>query len=380
MSRAVVLVLAVTSIIVPCWDSARAAPLSDQEVVRKILADFQARQRYVKTIRYSAIGTVTVGQGVHTGEPGSPEGAISPATDVTCEQKRNWLIDFEQGLIRKESWHPAWSPEKQRFLFRYEMSLFDGETLRQYRPMELNTAMESPNPEDERELLRYARERAVTRLWHIADQPLQYGHGLFSLRGISEPELRIPFDESMFRLVARLPAEESSIFGQVVVRVEPTATSTFAGRKDLYVDLDRQSAVFRAIHYSGDTPFRTQDIAYQITDVGWLPHKWTCTALDSKGGLICAWTMEIIDYSIDPVTDASDFTVTPRPGSVVLDTDGKDYRVGSDGRLTLLRSSTPGRSGPSSGSYRLWMSVTSMVLLGLIALAVWKGKAKLQSI
>jgi hypothetical protein len=381
MSRAVVLLLAVTSIMVSCWDSARAAPLSDQEVVRKILADFQARQRYVKAIRYSAIGTFTVAQGVHTGEPGGPDDAISPPQDVTCEVRRNWVLDFERGLIRKESWDPIWSPMKQRFLFGYQVAMLDGSRVRLYRPRELNATIEDPLHEDTRELLVYPKEQA-NRLWDISDIALQYAHGLTTLDATWDTGLRGAPDESLFRVVVKTHPREGSGFGGAVVRLHQPPDRGFPFTTDWCVDLDRDSAVVQVREYSGEVLRGSLELEYQKTAAGWLPQEWTSTILDGSGGLICSSSMEVVDYSIDPVLDLSEFTFTPRVGSVVLDTDGRDYRVASDGTLRLLRPSGgqgPGYEDSSADSYRLWLLVSSLTLLALLGIAIWTRSQKLRS-
>jgi len=301
---------------------------AETEIVARILKDWKDSQDAMRSVRYVTVGTMTIPKGTHTGKPGNPPGAVSPPEDVVYEVRRNWLIDFEHGLVRRESWDQVWLGTKQEFFPMFNITVFDGEVVKKYRPQKENTS-ELHKPTDDMAEMFVADKGDMADLRGLDDKPVYYAHGMVAFAEGQSTSLKASLDPKLLSVAA----EEASWRGDdpETVALEmrfPDAGVEFRFRMDPRL----QSRVTYAALLRDEKLSSEMNVEYQETDFGWLIKRWDVNMY--QGGKPYAFqTLEVTDFLVNPEVDDSQFQLEPRPGSVMV-ADGRPYRVHDDGQLT----------------------------------------------
>jgi hypothetical protein len=140
---------------------------------------------------------------------------------------------------------------------------------------------------------------------------------------------------------------------------------------EFWVDTGRQSAVLRAAMYSQGALYHDVRVEHQETPYGWLPKRWESAFYRGNDQIESASSLEVKEFSINPVFDASEFDIPLKPGMIVDIRDSKQVRrcqVGPDGMLIDLAQviqRSPSRWGPW-----LWIPVASLAVV-LFLLPLW---------
>lgn len=325
------------------------AQQTDQEIVRRVAEDWRARQEAVRAVRYVATGTVTVPRGAQNAtmavlggsandSPGSA-GEDYPAQDVVFESRRVWLVDFQRGLIRKEAQEHLWDVPAKRFNPVHRIVVFDGDTVTEHRPQNggrgVNRVFQYRETANTPEYILYSPDRKskMVSLCEITDVPVYLAHGIVMPERFPQG-VGTPVDLSEFRVYQKTRSSEG-VWGRVVLRkVRRPATTRRPALIDQFdVDLTRGSALLRHATYAGEKPGRDVEIQYQRTDVGWLPQGWVVTTYDPSGKVTLSEECRIVELTIDPRADDSQFTFDLPPGAVAQDDHGRHFRVRDDGSL-----------------------------------------------
>ncbi|AWM40565.1 hypothetical protein GobsT_09170 [Gemmata obscuriglobus] len=321
----------------PC--AAGAQPAKDRAPITAAFADWQARQKAVKTARYVLSGTTEFLK------PLSPDSSPVPANDRTKPYQAVVLFDIEGGRFRFES--TEYVPAENGYQKRSGTVTFDGAEMRQGHPRDVAEAIGGFD------LLIGKKPRKDEPGAPISDLllPLLFAHGVV-------PTVHQP--AYIQRLPLTLAEDDFVVHGRhtlrgntcVVFRTEPKLGTT--GISDEYwVKPERLSPVIRAVQLAGGQPWTRTDIEWGETVSGWMPRSWSHAFTANGKDLNRLTTIKVDRYEPNPnVTDA-DFSIPAVPGM-------KEVIVGEE---------APAGSRPHPGSsgrrvYRItdggeWVEVSS---------------------
>jgi len=362
------------------------AQQTDEEILHRVAEDWKARQEAVRAVRYVATGTVTVPRGAYNGTMEilmgsgneSPQSSAEnfPAQDAVFESRRVWLVDFRRGLIRKEAQEHLWDVPSKRFNPVHRIIVFDGDTVTEHRPQDgnlgVNRVFEYRQTENTPEYILYSPDRKskMVSLWETADVPVYLAHGI--VMGERLPRsVKIPVDLSGFSVCLKMPSSKG-VYERVVlrkVRRPATPRRRLPVIDQFEVDLTRQSALLAQTTYTGESVSREIEIQYQQTDAGWLPESWIVTTYNRSGKVTLSEECKIVELTIDPQTQDSQFTFDLPRGAVVRDDHGQHFRVGEDGSLNRFHPFD--RSGPSANQgFPKGRLIALGVILALLAAVI----------
>ena len=102
---------------------------------------------------------------------------------------------------------------------------------------------------------------------------------------------------------------------------------TFA---ELWVDVERQSAVVRSATYDNDMVFCRLDIRYGKGECGWWPRKWQLTYFRfGETAIGSVYRYQVSQFEGNPAVGPELFTEEPKPGMDVRDVSrGAVYQIG----------------------------------------------------
>jgi len=276
-------------------------PAKDRAPITAAFADWQTRQKAVKTARYVLSGTTEFLR------PLSPDSPVAPAGDHVKPYQATVLIDMQTKWFRYES--TAYIPiESGGYQKRSGIVTFDGVEKRQGQTRE---AAEANGGFD---LLIAKKHRDGEQGGQLSSElwPILFANGAI-------PTVHQPAD------VERLPltwsAEDFVAKGRHVLRgnaCQVLRTEPFNGvsgiSDEYWVRPDRLSAVVRHIYLTGGQPWSRLDIDWGETEIGWMPQKWTyALTVDSKN-LNRLTTVKVDRFEVNPTVTDADFTIPAAPG------------------------------------------------------------------
>lgn len=343
---------------------AQAPPARDPRL-DKVLADWQRRQERVKTVRYRVEGQHIFPRGAFSASAG---GAVKPPQDIACDVKRTLLLDFATNRHRIEEDQPQYFVATERFESYSRLFTFDGAMVMQKFLPPL--ADKSQPPADINVLVGNTRRLNIdSHHW-----PLFAGHGVVVTDGtavIVPGKLRPQGDTS-----------EWLVHGNGVVAQRPCLVIRSQARRmssvdfeEFWVDVERDSALVRQVHYSNGKPAMEFNVQYQQTAAGWLAEQWRMVLSDAQAGkTIFEERMAVTELEIDPVVVDSDFRVPIEPGMLI------DKRLvtaegpaASDASQNYFRVATNGRweevTFATGGERKVWKYGWIGWLAGTIAAA-----------
>ncbi|MGL4555415.1 MAG: hypothetical protein ACRC33_29965 [Gemmataceae bacterium] len=339
-----------------------------QEVVKQVFAAWKARRARVKSVRYEVSGEVIVAKGSNTiGDDGfTPLKVPLPPRDVSTPQSATLLLDFEGQRFahdqRKSLWHPD-KPSPQRQVTR---TTYDGkERWMAWPPGESGRPPSAPDVTVATGNLRMA---AFTP----RDWPMFIAHGY------------VPTNQTRIlpgRFLPKVNENEFYLHGRgkhagrdcVVLRTEVDHL-TGKGFTEYWVDVARGGAVLRCTIYSGGfTPFDLE-LRYQDLPGDGQLAGWTYTVRNGKQTL-SIYRLRVDACVPDVPVEASDFTVTIRPGMSLVrkHLGGHEDSIAPPTTVSEQRYRVTSRDGRTSFGWAWWAAVGAVLVLS--SLAVWRWRA-----
>jgi hypothetical protein len=202
------------------------------------------------------------------------------------------------------------------------------------------------------------------------DKPIYWAHGIPTWKE-SLGTLVAPVDFSGFEVYRKVPAADGGL-DRVILRKARLLRGVGGESRvvDEYeIDLTRQSAVLSQVTYRDDKAVYDTRIEHQRTPSGWLPQTWTLLAYDAEN-LLMTHECQVVELTIDPPLDDTQFTFDPPAASVMVYGDGTHVRVGEDGSLHPFEPFAVSREGPQGGFRPAWLVVLAAVLVLTIATAI----------
>jgi hypothetical protein len=340
----------------------------DQAILTRIYSDWEHRQKVTKAFKYVFPGETTIPKGKWTGEPElSPDvkGEVPPQDTVVKDMKA-LLIDFESNMFRDELRTTLFSLTSGKYDHPYShITVFDGKTARSYRPRAENSNASYKPSEGQPDLWEGADLKDST--FRIDELPIFLGHGITpeGLPPAGQP--RVPLKVGRFQIQGRGAIEHREC---VILRAPPDVKC----RKidEVWVDLERKSAIVRFIRYRALNDVETQlDIQYRKYDDEWWPNSWVYASYRNRK-LQSSMRHQVTEFAFNPNFEKKLFQIDLQPGMVYC-TDlnhNKVYKVGDDGKsLTKIVFASDKPSAPGQSNWE-WVWWTALVVGGLVLVEV----------
>lgn len=335
------------------------APAEPNALLDKILQDWRTRQQRTKNVLYKTTGTTVFPKGRFTGDPDLPQSVRDetiPKEDHVAEVKYTWLIDFQNNRIRKESSNLGFSYKKQDFFPVFAVEAFDGQ--------QHNVLSPKPSGVDYSSIIwpEFIIQRKDYSFLSTADYPVFLAHGVSLLAGQNSlKNLRVPINPKDYYYQGKGEIEGR----ECVVLRTPLRVRCY---DELWVDLQRDSAICRWIlTCSGHTALHA-DVWHKESGGTWLPSRWKMTTYypPSSGKIEQSISLEVTDIILNQNLALKDFLVKPEAGMVVRDANlQKSYRVADDGTLIEISESLK-EEGRGWSSY-----IVATLVCGLVAILGW---------
>ena len=299
----------------------------DHELVERIVNDWRERQR-ISGVRYVVEGTYFIPKGFLS-EPNE----TFPLEDESYPQRIVYYLDFENNRVRIERHGVEYFKDLTKRIPRdtYWVQTFDGRVCMDYYPRARNDDLFRTNEwandvtvykEGDRSFFFQKGDSAVM-LPHGITPPTTWG---FWRTGRLKPQLT----SDAFVVHGRASRDGRAC---VVLRTAPHLRKD-ATWHELWVDVERRSAILRYLAYHGDdaTPLKRLDMWYGEEAGGHYPllRYEVCDGL--TGELVVMYDMNVVEWERNPSFDKSLFRVEIRPGFNVDDLGaGRRYRKGAPG-------------------------------------------------
>lgn len=304
-----------------------AQPAKDRGPITAAFADWQVRQKAVKTVRYVLSGTTDYIR------PLSKDSPINPAKDRVKPYRATVLIDFERNRYRQEETHYVPYADTAGYQKRSGTVTFDGVEIRQGQPRDIAEA----NGGFDLLIGKKARDNEQgSALTHMT-WPILFAHGVVPT--VHQP----PYLE---RLPRTWSAEDFVAKGRHTLRgsaCQVLLTESLGGMQSIsdeyWVRPDRLSAVVRHVYLAGGQPWSRLDIDWGETEVGWMPTGWSLALTTSGKDVERLTTVKVDRFEVNPTVTDADFTIPAVPGMkqvIVAEQAPEGIRVqpGSPGQRT----------------------------------------------
>ena len=311
----------------------------------QVRADWRARRTAMHDVMYRIEGEVVTPK--HSefapGEPDAPPGAENgyPPEDVSKSFKRQWSIDFDRGLFRKDVETTTFSPETLQSHALTRVEAFDGETV---------WTVSSNAKED------LLLQPATRMEWIITatDYPPLFAYNIFPLGTVKSAALGSQTSEQLsLRLVG-----EATIDGRACLVVAATARGDEVPHR-LYIDPARGSAILRfesffnfkvdGVRYGADVLAIKIDVDYRETQGLWLPSGWSYTHYAgsiavtpgdrSESTPMRFYQAEVVELALNQGLAPALFRQPRKAGDVVSDNRDGSLNIVADDGATLVRTS-----------------------------------------
>ncbi len=375
--------------------SARGQAVDPQ--LEKILADWQKRQEWVKSIRYRVSGKYTIPKGVFNSQRrilGLRIDKDYPSKDMSVDVKYTLLLDFENGRHRFERDEPQYFLDVDRFCAHRQTDVFNGSTMKQQwlKPNDPSISPEMTPPPTNPDVpnATIISGNMKNNEFELKYRPIFFGHGrVYTIMDPIIPgKLLTKPDPDYFSVHGNAVHEGRNC---VIVR-----TQTLRGYKtsftEYWVDIERTSAIVRTIGFSGDKPGSVINIQYKKTSVGWMPDRWKYMAYP-EGKVARIEDMHVVEMTIDPHVSDSDFQLVFEPGTIVEErkdegtpnilvtpkSTGRVYRLEEANKQVDIPDAY-GRKGfrsPSPAVSRhlfIWIGLLPLVLCCIAIWVYWRKK------
>jgi hypothetical protein len=344
---------------------------TDRTPVAAALADWQTRQKAMKTARYVLSGT---GEFL---KPLSPDSPPAPDGDSARPYRAAVLLDLEGKRFRSES-SEVFPAAGGKYEERTGTIAYNGAELRQGQPRELAEA----NGGFDVLITKVTRDGASGS--HVRDLfwPLLFAHGIVPTAHQPAYVERLPFslDPEQFFARGRHTLRGGSCR---VFRTQPELG--IKGISDEYwVRPDRVSAIARYVYLTDGQPWARLDIEWADSSSGWMPRSWTHALTTDGKNVNRLYTLRVDRFEANPNVSDADFTIPVAPGmkrvvvaeeppagvrtqpgfpgrrTYRIDDDGEWVELSSEGWKDLDGSTIP---LPSQWSWRFWTAASAIVVL-----------------
>jgi hypothetical protein len=354
------------------WAGSGGFAQGTDDRVRRVLADWQARQGAVKGVRYAVAGESIVPRGSCvdplTGRPLVPP---SPPQDIVEPQDFILTLDFVQKRCRLELSQQLYHAATGEMIPRKTTTVYDGTVLGTEIPRSDNSSPAAPRPASDPDVTltrRVGSGKALDMATIHGLAPLLLAHGL-----IPRLLVRPGFDD-------KPNAEDFHVHGQagyagrvcLVLRTHPLRSGSDSVVDEFWIDPERSSAVVRHLSYIKTRVANDWEIEGQALSFGWVPARWSLTVRNGAGHVTKVIRLRVTEATPDPPMGDADFYPVILPGMNVLEATGEQgmspgtwYRVAENGKWIEI--------GNEAGKPRfpLGLTAAAVVLLGCAVLGVW---------
>jgi hypothetical protein len=288
--------------------SAASAQTPNDSQLGQIAADWAKRQERIQRVRYRIEGEVLMPRANLTDAQNRP---LNLPGEPSIKAPFRWiyLIDFSTSRCRIQEDATLFNVTENRLICSGSLRSFDGTSTWGSRSpkSELPRKPTDPDLAIQSGDFRYARYDPGTF-------PMFYGHGIVPYAGSDRIYTgHLSFKPSMQGLyVHRQVVQE----GRSYLVLRTGKRNVAAGSYDeVWVDLERESAVVRHARMSGDAPLVDVWIWYRKTDHGWLTDRWEQTIGWKKIQETKRARVEALD--VDPAVTDADFRLEEKPGMLI---------------------------------------------------------------
>lgn len=346
----------------PAANSAHARPALDE-----IVEAWRSRERRTRTATFEWTESETVAAGSMPPPLMGPVPSPGPPQDVTV--RRQVAVSLDGDMLRYEYEGPQWVVDRQQFLPRHHLYVFDSKQGKTYFGDDLQeTRRFSPvgfitGPENDGQ---YNNWRLLPVLLHYR---------------ACHPKL-VKFDPAAYRVSSKLGAVGQRQCVILEPKGQPLRPTSY------WVDPERDFVVLRVEQSFEGKPRSKLDVSYKRDRVaGWVPWSWKeVTVTEKTCELRYQYSGTVTKYEVNSSIPASEFQFDFSPGTEVVDTRNKTHyivRPGDAKRMVTARErdagvpyevllvTESGRAVPEGPAGRGY--VVLYVLLGgaLPALVLW---------
>lgn len=283
---------------------------------------WKVRQDRVRSLRVVWMERVTMPKGCESDmTPPHPAArkrlGVSPGTpvppnDITFDVPCTLVLDG--GKVRYERKDREWSGEKQAYVPRPILVVFDGKVGKEFFP---------PCPP-----LR-AWPRAEIESSNLLARPVDLIPLAVTFRPFDHQVCSAKFSK------VQLTGRRSLVNGSSCLELEHRDRDSV---RRILVDPTRDYVVVRAIDLHGERTVGSVSVEYHPdASAGWVPHTWNITHHYPKGGLRFSRQGKVTSYEINRAVASSEFVVDFPEGTMVYDMrDKSDYVVREGGRKRMI--------------------------------------------
>ncbi len=341
-----------------------AAQPGDADVLRQILAQWQARQDMVKTAVWEAEGVGFRRRGVCSQVAAMQSSAFSdtgpvPAEDVRFDlQLRLWL-DFEHNRARKEWVYYSCGIDLEQGRIEprseYVVQVYDGSACIWYYPASHNSAWRARDPN----FIDAFTKVPPRPFFDPENEGVLLAHGVLAHgSGVRPPQqFRIAVDPTLLSVHAAAMHE-----GRECVVLRTSALRTYSDTfYEYWVDPGRDAAIVREVYYSRGRPYCTTVIQYAPFDGTWMPSAFSYAGRNDDAAQLHVKALRLNEH-LDPdlfrVRAVAGMRVQTPEGVFVVDRETDVLAA-----QPPARSKTLGRR--SLLTYALWATVIVGLCLAL---------------
>lgn len=304
-----------------CLVLPEASATGPDELLRRVGADWAKRRKAVSRAKYVADGTVLFKRGCFNNIADNDRGAVGggdfPPEDQTFAAHCTLFLDIDHGKARKEWSDYSFFVEEGKITKSELANVFDGTVMRQ-RHLDRLQGIDLLIPKPD--LFRYF-------FFDYNDYAILCAHGIVpGVGNMAVESMSTPPGTGKYAVHSNLVSDGRPL---AVLRTSPVK-GDIGNFAELWVDVERQSAVVRWATYDNGMVVSSLDIGYGEGERGWWPKKWQLTHFrfgETKVGSV--YRFRIADFDADPVIGPELFNEEPKPGMVVRDR-GVVYRVDDD--------------------------------------------------
>ncbi len=310
----------------PCGTFAQ--PPKTNADLAAVFADWQSRQKLLKSARYVVTGTIE-----YKDEPRPPGNPIRPWRGVLLLDlaKKSYRLEQSQEVIYELS---ETDPTKWEYRTRVSTSAYNGKLLQSLRHRKANRIDEDVSDLSIGKGSLGSAAGMVDEVWRIF-----FAHGIVPT--VHSPLLVDKWpsthDPDDFNLAGRQLFRDRNC---LLVRTDPLSNLS----DEFWIDPLQRSAILRYVYFSNSEPWSRFDIFWKDTAHGWWADHWSKTW--TTGGRVRRITrLRVESFEANPNVSESDFTLAAEPGMKVTVGEYPPLGQGLDpskGSITTYRISPSG--------------------------------------
>ena len=348
------------------------------DVVDQVVKHWNARVKMADRVKYELSGTATyltawMGE---FDEPATGKTAAKgdrqpdiPLADTTFPVTATWLLDFPNGLLRKEYRDGVYNREKRRFRPFLQVDAFNGNQLKEFNPRAKNAEIGNPLHPAGADIVLVRRDD-VNWFFTGTDFPVLMAHGLFWLRPGALREVDVS-TLSKLTLVERIQEPTGEIVVVAARNVLESSIGSTEVVKQFWVDLAKGGAITRYEQSSNSVVSCRITIEWMKQGELWLPQSWVDTMFGAQDVPWAYYRWHVDKVEIDPTLHRDLFEIPYEPGMIVENRETRErFRVGDDGRKLISMTSRGNALIKKPGSrFGWWFSLGVLGVGGALIVA-----------